>query len=59
MTQPHPTHGHIAKFFSPFETGHRLNTGWRWYWQFLRDYPEIDVRVEHDCFAALDRIVIA
>ncbi len=42
----------MSKFFSPFETGVRLS-GWRWYWKFLCDHPEMDQRVEHDCYAAL------
>lgn len=39
-------------FFSPFESGYK-GTGWRWYWKFLRDYPNMVRTVEADCFAAL------
>jgi len=49
----------MTKFFSPFETGHRPIAGWRWYWRLLRAYPEMDRRVEHDCFAAMPGLVWA
>jgi hypothetical protein len=38
---------------SPFETGIRWISGWRWYWRFLIAYPHMVASCEHDCFAAL------
>ncbi len=49
----------MIRFLTPFESGIRPVSGWRWYWRFLRDYPDMIPRVEHDCFSALDGLVIA
>lgn len=43
-------------FIQPFEAG---LSGWRWYWRFLRDYPDMIRPVENDCFAAMRGLVIA
>jgi hypothetical protein len=43
-------------FFSPFETGHRPCSGWRWYWRFLREYPDMMRKVEADCFTILQLV---
>lgn len=49
--------GYTFQFFSPFETGYRPITGWRWYWSFLNAYPSMIREVEHDCFAAIDVVM--
>lgn len=48
------------RFFSPFETGVRLLTGWRWYHRFLAEHDPI-WWVEADCWTVLieEGLVIA
>lgn len=43
----------MSRFISPFETGYRPVSGWRWYLNFLLAHPEAVAYVQHDCFAVL------
>lgn len=41
------------RYFSPFESNYRPESGWRWYWKFLREYPHMAAEVESDTFDCL------
>ena len=46
------------RFFSPFESNCRVDgmgndSGWKWYWKFLKSHPHMNIEIESDCWDCL------